>query len=71
MFVPFNYDAVKDLADGTPIYNYPVYCANCSKAMFYYCDGPDLHGRVLGKKAYCLNCYPRAVDVYLADKRLL
>ena len=27
-------------------------------------------GKVVGDELYCYDCYPKAVDVYLADKRL-
>lgn len=62
---------LKGMKDGTAFYNLPISCHYCHKNMFYYMQIPSLHGKVLGEKGYCLDCYAQAVDVYLADKRLL
>jgi hypothetical protein len=60
-----------DLPDGTEIFNYIARCHFCSQKLFYYMKIRQCYGKVIGGKAYCLDCYPKAVDIHLADKRLL
>lgn len=42
----------------------------CKEMVLGYREGFQQTVKCLGGKHYCLKCYPQAVDVYLADKRL-
>lgn len=64
------HNPLKGYKDGEGFYNLPVSCFICHKNLFYYMDLPGNHGKALEEKGYCLKCYPLAVDIYLADKRL-
>ena len=54
--------------NGEWITNAPEDCFYCRKTLSYYMY--TIQSKYLNGKFYCIDCYPKAVDIYFADLRL-